>query len=252
MIWKKYLSLSLIIGLPFFSCNKENLETELQNNLTKQITSQHYHYFMRTNDFVDTVFQEKYIDWLQEELNLALKAPITYFRFRNRPHLEEITGRSVNAYAESDQNRIFTIWGTDTHESVHILMEQHRLRAPYFFNEGISVAHSGNFEQDIFIPHWGGADFHLLTQTFLHDEQLPSLDQCLNDFRKIDSNLSYPIAGSFVRFLIDRHGIEKVKSFHLQIDFKAKHMEIEEVFETIFDSSLIDFWQTWLQFIEQY
>lgn len=203
MSWRKYMLLLLLSGVVFFACNKEDFEEVLQARLSKQISSQHYNYYMALRDDVDTVFQERYITWLLTELEVELTEKINYYRFHDRNHIENVTDRRVNGYAESEKNRLFSIWSTDSHESVHVVVGQQISLLPAFFNEGIAVAYSGFFEDSTFIAGWNGEDFHLLTKTFWQTGKLPTLTTFLKDFRSIDANTSYPISGSFVSYLID-------------------------------------------------
>ncbi len=85
-----------------------------------------------------------------------------------------------------------------------------------FFNEGIAVAFQTDPAAGDFESRFNGLQVHDATAGYRRQGLVPPLDGIVvtNGFRSIaDSTMSYRIAGSFVRFLLDGDGVDRVKDF---------------------------------------
>jgi len=132
-------------------------------------------------------------------------------------------------------------------------MDLQRL-APPLFNEGIAVAHQADYGlYPEFSPTWNGEDFHELSKTYQHND-LPPLNELLesSSFFNFDQNMTYPVAGSFTRYLIYSYSINSLKKFISVSDFYDTRDAIRTNFESTYPISVDDAWENWLDFIDEY
>lgn len=179
--------------------------------------SEHYVYYFATGDTVDATWQEAYHRWATARLGVSPARKIGYHKYRSRQDMGEHTGNyQTNGYADPTRFEIHTLWSIDNHEVVHLLMSEIG-QAPALFNEGIAVALQTNPATGNFDSVFNGIEVHTAARGYLASGTLVlPLDRILETtgFRSIsDSTLSYREAGSFVRFLIDRYGLDRVLAF---------------------------------------
>ncbi|MGH7468730.1 MAG: hypothetical protein ACRENP_12300 [Longimicrobiales bacterium] len=215
--------------------------------LSQTLTSAHYVYHLAQGDAVDTTWQERYLAWLMPALDLQFNSRLDYFKYRNRSHITALTGRATNGYAEPGTTRFHTIWPTDNHEAVHALVILLMGHPPALFNEGVAVAHQTLPPSGILTPRWSGQDVHVLARQFDATGRLPSLDQLVasTSFFQFDTNVTYPMAGSFVRYLIDTHGLATFKVFLRNSRFDAAPTQTESAFQTAYGRSISAVWTEW-------
>ncbi|MBI5881672.1 MAG: hypothetical protein HZB91_00975 [Elusimicrobia bacterium] len=91
---------------------------------------------------------------------------------------------------------IHTVFPRDNHEIIHVLLFEKGLPLA-MWAEGIAVCRSGS---------WHGKRLAEAARTVV--ESRASLASLLDDTRfRADEMVSYPLAGAFAEFLIERHGI---------------------------------------------
>jgi hypothetical protein len=174
-----------------------------------------YHY--SPQDTVDANWQETYHTWAVARLGVSVPQKIDYYKYRSRQDMGDHTGHfNTNGFATPERFEIHTLWPTDNHEVVHIYTALVG-RPSDFFNEGIAVAFQTNPAANDFESVFNGQQVHQACGQYLQLGQLViPLDRIVqtNDFRAVsDATLSYRQAGSFVRFVIDRHGIARTLEF---------------------------------------
>lgn len=234
-------------------CQKDPV---LPGILSQNSTSRHFDFYFDPTDTVgvDTSWQESYFEWLIHETGINPDQKIVFLKYRNREQLYQLTGRDMNAFAESNYHTLHTIWPVDNHECVHILVNNAYGFSPALFDEGIAVAHQATWQNGQFVPGWNGEDFHAICRQFVENDALPGLEQILenDDFWKIDPAITYPVSGSFCRFLLDRYGhnlyFELIEGLSLQSDQKKICTEYEKNFANSIDKD----WKAWIDFIRDY
>jgi hypothetical protein len=236
------------------SCKKDDLENTQDDILTKHMSSTHFDYYYTESDqeAIDTSWQEKYYTWLIDNLNLDSGIKLAYFKYRDREHLKRVTGKETNGFGEVGTNRFHTIWKIDNHESVHIIVTQLIGHPPAIFNEGIAVAHQADyFKYPDFIPGWNGQDFNKLAKNYKQNGEIPSLDKLLGtySFWDYNSNITYPVSGSFVRYLINHYGLLKMKEFIGKSKFEDSKEKIRNDFMQTYGLSIENVWSEWESFI---
>lgn len=215
----------------------------------ESLESAHFVYLYAPGDGVDTVFQERHYAWAVDRLAVIPTAKLVYHKYRDRAHLERLTGRRANGFAEPGTYRFHTIWPADNHEYIHSLFTTLVGDSPALFNEGLAVAHHGASVDDELDgqPLWNGSSVHVLARGFKVAGTLPGLDELITSrgFRRFDDQITYPVAGSFVRFLIDGAGVDAFKRFASRGDPHADATEIEADFVAVYDETLASWWDRW-------
>jgi len=237
--------------------DKKGGNYDFTKNLEKRISSAHFVYFMERDDKVDTVFQEEYFEWLLNQLKIEYNEKIVYYKLKTRKQIQEITGIEANACVyqqDSGSYAIYTILPIDNHECVHLVLGKNTGSPPQLFNEGAAVAYQAYLVDNKFIPSWNGDDFHILARDYYFNNNLPTIDSLLtNDsFWRIDPEITYPVTGSFIRYLIDTFGIDQFKEFVYISDFFDSDSTIRTNFHSVYNNKIDSAWNEWIGFIEQY
>lgn len=242
-----------VLGLLAGAAACEGDVTVPEESLPRQGESQHFAYFSTSPGQVDTAYQERHYAWVVTKLALSYPGKIGYYRYADRAHLERATGKVTNGFAEPEKGRFHSIWPTDNHEYVHVLFASQVGLPSALFTEGVAVAHQGASFTGSFDgpPLWNGSSVNQLARKHLAEGTLPSLDQLVesNRFRSHDSQMTYPIAGSFVRYLIDQAGVERFKQFAARSGNTDSQRTIESDFQAVYGESLASWWSRWHAFL---
>lgn len=251
---KTLITLGLTFTCLIYSCKKDSPTIFTEDMLTETYSSKHFDYYFSKNDsaIIDTFWQEKYYAWLVEKLQVNVQEKIQYYKYRDNAHIKRVTGKMGNGFAELETYKIHTIWEEDNHESVHIIVTQLIGHPPAIFNEGIAVAHQANyFKYPVFIPDWNGQDFNILAKNFKQNGKIPPLDKLLGiySFWDYGEEITYPVSGSFVQYLIKQYGLEKMKSFITICDFNDSKEKIRAYFNSTYGISIEAAWSEWNYYI---
>ncbi|HTM26332.1 MAG TPA: hypothetical protein VL225_14130 [Vicinamibacterales bacterium] len=219
--------------------------------LTEQIVSDHYIFHFSAGDRVDAVWQEAYYLWVVEQLGVSPPV-VTYNKYRDRAQMGAATGNSTtNGYAEPATATIHTIWSTDNHEVVHIYASPWGSPVA-LFGEGFAVAHQTNPQAGDLTPRWSGTPLHDLARQFRSQVRLPSIVSIAETsaFRALDPNVTYPEAGSFVRFLIDTQGMSAMRRLFGAMNPNASLDAVRSAFLATYGFSLDEAGARWQRFLE--
>ncbi len=184
--------------------------------LSQVVATEAFLFRSAPGDAVEVDRQLAYHAWAQRELGITAARRISYNKYLSREHMGAVIGVSnTNAWAEAPAYAIHTIWSFDNHECVHLYASA--LGMPVsLLTEGLAVAFQTNPIANDFVPRWSGTFVHDLARTFRTDGRLVPIGQLLqtSQFRSQDLNVVYPEAGSFVRFLVDAHGLARFKDLY--------------------------------------
>jgi len=179
--------------------------------------TEHYVFHAAAGDTVDGAWQEAYHQWAVSRLGVQPGRKIGYYKYTSRTDMGDHTGSyNTNAYADPVRFEIHTLWPTDNHEVVHLFMSLIG-ESTALFSEGMAVAFQTDPVKGVLESRFNGEEVHSAARRYLQGGQLVlPLDRIIetSGFRSIaDPTLAYREAGSFMRFLIDRHGLETVLAF---------------------------------------
>ena len=215
--------------------------------------TEHYVFHAASAGSVDTAWQEVYHRWAVGRLGVQPPRKIGYYKYTSRQDMGDHTGKyNTNAYADTSAFEIHTLFSTDNHEVVHLFMSLIG-DAPGLFSEGIAVAFSTDPKAGDFESKFNGVEVHAAARTYLETGQLVlPLDRILENksFRDIpDSVLSYREAGSFVRFLIDRYGLDRVLALFPGGSYTDSAAAIRGRFEAAFSVTVAQAEDAWLEML---
>jgi hypothetical protein len=207
-----------------------------------------YHY--ASGDQVDGGWMETYHAWATTRLGIRVPQKIDYYKYQSRSAMGDHTGHyNTNAFANPERFEIHTLWPTDNHEVVHVYTALVG-RPSDFFNEGIAVAFQTNPATGDFESVFNGQQVHSACRQYLQLGTLVvPLDRIITTtgFRAVtDDVLSYRESGSFVRFAIDRYGIERVLEFFRVSGRDDSAATIKTRFQTALGVSLESAETDWL------
>ena len=156
------------------------------------------------------------------------------------------------AWADPDLFTVHTIWPIDNHEVIHLYTSTIG-RAPPLFNEGIAVAYQVDPVRGDFTPRWNNRHVHDVSAGWRRQHRLVPLGDLLtvDRWRAIDSQIAYPQAGSFVRYLIDSRGVDSIKALLR----RSTHLDAADVTrrnaEAVFGATLDALEAEWLAMIDR-
>ena len=222
----------------------------LSQSLPQTITTAHFVFHYQSGDSVDSARQEQYYAWAAATLGIDPAQKVDYYKYLDRSRMQAITGRDTNGWADPPVFAVHTIWTWDNHETVHVYTALIGRPSDYF-NEGIAVAMETDPANHDLVPRWSNTPLHTLAKGFMQTNRL-SFVQDVDDtdtFRKLDESVSYPMAGSFVEFLIERYGMAKVKDFFRASTRDDSRSTINTKFQQAFGVSVADADQAWRTFL---
>jgi hypothetical protein len=224
------------------------VQTETVLNRTEQ--SAHFVFHYAPGDSVDVPHTEAFYAWISEQLSVDVETRIQYYKFKDRQQKLELTGYDGNGIALPSINTVYTIWPWESHEVTHLLT--YRIGAPAaLFVEGIAVATSTDPLDGFYTPHWNRMPVHRCAKDFLSAGKLPSLAGIVETdaFRYADPDITYPTAGSFVEYLIEQYGIQKVLHLFPGASSQDSLAVASARFQQVFGISLETAEQDWLTFL---
>lgn len=183
--------------------------------LGRRIETAAFEYRFSESDTVDVGWQEAYHQWAVAALGVSPRR-IVYNKYLSRQHMAAHTGHgNTNGYADPQRYEIHTLWARDNHEVVHLYSLEWGFPAA-LWTEGLAVAYQvdppgGNFE-----PRWNRVALHDHARQFLAEGRLVPIAELLttSGFRRHDSNVAYPEAGSFMQYLLGTCGLEGIKRLY--------------------------------------
>jgi hypothetical protein len=184
------------------------------DQLTERVETPHYVFLYASGDRVNAEWQETYYAWISRVLDVNPARKIEYRKYRDRQHMGRLIGNSsTNGFADAATFTVHSIWSTDNHEVVHLYSSEWGSNVA-LFSEGFAVAHSADPAAGDLRPKWHSAPVHDVARQLRAGARLIALTDLATtaSFRRFDPDVTYPEAGSFVRYLIDAQGLDRMKA----------------------------------------
>lgn len=234
--FKKILSsLALLLIASAFIFFKPTLhfatdKGRLERNLNKSISTEHFRiHFPDSLKNKETIFaamlHEYYFDQLT--INLGLhgdRQKIDSYIFASKAQKRELLGSGNADIAKPWLNEIYLNFsnyeGTLKHELMHVIAAKfgkNILKVAENFNplmiEGYAMAFEDNYA--------GNSVHYMAKLAFQAGYKIPivKLFEGVNFFTKT-SSISYIYSGSFIKYIADKYGVEKIKMLYSNSDFK--------------------------------
>ena len=164
--------------------------------------TQHFSFYSRDNQKVDTQRTERYLAQVEQLLGQQVEGRAEYYRYASAQELAAGTGTYAAGLTLAHSGQIHSTQAFHAHEIVHLVAGQ--MGNPgVFFQEGLAVA-IGNEAK------WQGKDVDSLARKVAGSAKLSAY---VARFDSLDADTAYAVAGSFVSRLIKTHGIAKVAEF---------------------------------------
>lgn len=139
----------------------------------------------------------------------------------------------INAFAVLGENKIYAVYNPDVkcigfHEDTHLISATLGIPQSEFLLEGLAM---------FFDKTWWGLQNERWACYYKTKSQDISIKSMLEtkDFYSFDCMISYPIAGAFIQFLIDRYGLERFKTL-----YQYPGSDYINTFESIYPASFSD------------
>ncbi|MFL5541617.1 MAG: hypothetical protein ACJ8J0_21695, partial [Longimicrobiaceae bacterium] len=159
-----------------------------------------------------------------------------------------VMGVDGNGIAYPDRYEVHTIWPRDGHETVHVVLIAALGSGPVLFDEGVAVACQVDPVAGDFVPRWNGHGVHDLAREAWVQGHVPPLADLIaseSSFRGFPEEVAYPLAGSFVRWLIDTRGVEPAKRIFREMRRPDDAATVRTKFRAIYGIELDDAWNEW-------
>jgi hypothetical protein len=169
---------------------------------------------------------------------------VKYYKYRSQADLQRVFGRPRKGYADQtdEGGAVHSVYSCHPHEVIHVLTYPIG-RPPALFEEGVAVAYDWRFAVE-------EGDVHALARGKLMRQKLIPLPSILTtrDFQVHDSTAAYVVAGSFVKYLVDTYGPDKMRSL-FTVPRYSDVQEIETAFQAIYGQSLSEMESEWQAFL---
>lgn len=159
--------------------------------------------------------QEEAYENITKVLNIKYESIINYYLVNTPEEVAKLTRYPypVNGLACFSNKSIYAVYNDEIkcigpHEDAHLISETFGMSDLDFLCEGLAM---------YFDKCWWGIDNCLWCKYFIDEGIFPNIIKLLNNqgFNKIDCSLSYPVAGAFTSYLIEKFGIEKYRCFYI-------------------------------------
>lgn len=181
---------------------------------------------------VDVQNLDEQVRHFEQLLGRSVSGPVRFIQYERPEEIAAVTGTYAAGVTFAAAREIHSVKHAASHEIVHLVASQ--IGDPgAFFREGLAVALTSGGK-------WYGKSIAKIARAALGGDA-GSLSGLLARFEALDPQLAYPLAGSFVAYLIESHGLAPVVSF-----FSACRGRFDAVaFERSFGRSLDEAGQAW-------
>ena len=162
----------------------------------------HFLFYSRNGESIDVHEVERSLWKIQRLLGQELPGPAEYYRYGTPQEVAADLGEYASGVTLGRLRQIHMVRECPLHEIVHLVAAQLGDPGP-FFQEGLAVALSGS--------KWRGqALSRVRLPAALRRQDVSVLAA---RFESMDPETAYPIAGSFVAFLIKTYGVSRMAEF---------------------------------------
>ncbi len=254
VVWRR-ISFSLLVALIFYFCispvwGYSTTFSKLQKELPVKVETEHF--IINADNGIDkstlkfiAINQEYFYKKLSALLDESFDEKINSFIFKSSLQKKELFGSGNADVAKPWQNSVYVSmdsWESSLeHEIAHCFAGKFGwgiFKVAAGFNpaliEGVAEACDGFYDE---------MNIHFLASIAYKNNFKTNISNLFSGFSFFGnvSGLSYIYSGSFVKYLIEKFGVHKVKQYHRTNEFKASFdVEINEV-ENEYFQFLTDF-----------
>jgi hypothetical protein len=210
-----------------------------------------FHY--TPGDFVDVNRAEAYHTWAVAFLNVTCPKKVDYYKLKDRAQQWEVDEATTTGYAVLSTYEVWTYLPFMNHEQFH-LYSLLIGRPTTFFVEGIAVAYQVDpLVNDFEAREKSGEPVHEVARRYRRTGRLLPFSSIVEGqgWAAADYTVAYVEAGSFVRYMADLHGIEKMKDVFRTVKSADTYAVASSKIQTIYGISLGEAETRWLAFLGQ-
>jgi hypothetical protein len=200
---------------------------------TLRVETPRFAFYARGTQTVDARKSERFLSRIEALLGARVTGRAEYYRYGSPEELAQGTGTYASGVTFAATREIHSTHAFHAHEIVHLVASQ--LGDPgAFFHEGLAVV-LGNDGK------WNGKDVSDLARPLVRRASFRTL---LAQFDSMDPQRGYPLAGSFVAYLVRTHGLDKVADFFRRCPPTGG--DREAAFARVFGNSLDSAGASWI------
>ena len=178
------------------------------------------------------------------EIQKLEREKIHYFLCKDKSEIKQLTNYSARGLYYIPFDYIISTFNSHYHEIAHLLIN-YKLKSVKLYTlpllqEGFAVAFGGR----------GGKEPNVILEMgeFLIKSDFLNYDMLLskNDFYQFDASMTYPVAGLYVKFLIESLGISKFIDL-----YKDYSTDLDNISVISIDSNKLPSKNEWTEFISQ-
>jgi hypothetical protein len=171
---------------------------------------------------------EKHLRDVEKTLGRRFTKRATYYRYDHAAEIKAVTGSYAAGITYLDSNEVHSLDRAVLHEIVHLVANTLG-RPGAFVKEGLAVALSSKGK-------WAEGSLRdaAKARVRVQPDVLRRASQC---FRDLDPEVAYPVAGSFVEWLIETYGLPRVLRFYEASRDGVDEAAFRQAFGTDFDQA---------------
>lgn len=190
-------------------------------------------FFTRGSARVDVQRPEEQLARVEAALGHRIATRVDYYVYERAEDIAATTGRYAGGLTFPELGQVHSTSASQNHEIVHVVA--HGLGDPGpFFQEGLAVALGDR-------GRWQGQPVDRVARKLAKASTLAAL---IAGFDAADPREGYAVAGSFMGFLIEAHGLPKVSHFFRACEGRRS---TEAAFVAIFGMTLDQAGGAWLR-----
>lgn len=242
----------ILLGCFFDTFNYESISPQkvFQNKNFTWVSdsSKHIKYYFAPNSSaaknIDSIKikSERYVDRVLSLIHEnAYSTSINLIFTDSQSKMKELTSFASNGLANWKYNTIYCVYGDSlkvlgAHEFNHVIVKN-------VWGETTTIQWLGEGFAGYSDDSWGKYDLHLLSRYLLGNNKLLPISSLLSDFSDHSVMITYPESASFVKFLYEHYGYQRLKSLWQQGDGSVK---------AIYGKSIKELEVEWIALLKKY
>lgn len=224
-------------------------ELKFESTKSRIYASEHYLFHFQSGSFAEKEIekiakeQERAYSKICNTLGIGYSEKINYYFTDNPVEIGHVIWQEespCNGVAFCGENKIYAVYTEKIqcigcHEDTHLISYSIGCPSSIFIIEGLAM-YMDEVWWDISNEKWSA----------YYKEKMPEVSikalLCNENFYDTKSEIAYPIAGAFTRFLVDTYGMEVYKEFYKQ-DSEDYEVTIQQIFGKFLNEIESIFWE---------
>jgi hypothetical protein len=181
--------------------------------------------------------QQRLFEYFAGRLGIESDVVVGYYLYPDTATIKDALSLQGHQYISYDDLEIHTVNPNDNHEIIHFITDEYGI-PPKAIAEGTVFWLHGK---------WFDKPIDELAAFYLGRGALPSIEKMLNynQFAMLDPTISWPAAASFVAFIVDRWGTERLIELYKEIAGFNSYEIFSHAFEKVYGIPCQDVEEQW-------